>query len=85
MPNQNSDKVDDPVSTKLHNVSSGSSPESIEKANMMPEINSNMKNESKTPTDGGLMIGALNLVSCILYVQTHSCMYNYYNFSVLKL
>jgi len=35
--------------------------ENIEKSNMMPEINSNIKNESKNPTDGGLMIGALNL------------------------
>ena len=66
LPNRYSDKVDDPISIKSHNVSSRNSPENIVKSNMMPEINSNFKDVSKNQTDGGLMIGALNLVSCRL-------------------
>ena len=43
LPNQFSDKVDDRMSIKSHNISSRNSPENIVKSNMMPEINSNFK------------------------------------------
>ena len=87
LPNQYSDRVDDPVLAKSHNLSSGSSQENIEKSIMMPEINSNIKNESKTPTDGGLMIGALNLVSCMLNIQKNAVftIFIFINCNVLKL